>query len=72
VRIVGVYGTKEAALDGAAVAAAFAVRDGDGVQINVPGAVELSEAEIVDSRPTKWTTDANYVAENSAASMPLR
>jgi hypothetical protein len=54
------------------VAAAFAVRDGDGVQINVPGAVELSEAEIVDSRPTKWTADANYVAENSVASMPLR
>jgi hypothetical protein len=34
----GIYGSKEAALEAAAVAAALAVRDGAGVQINVPSA----------------------------------
>jgi hypothetical protein len=36
VRAGGVYGTKEAAFEAAMVAASFAVRDGDGVQISVP------------------------------------
>jgi hypothetical protein len=36
VTIGGVYGSKEAALEAATVAATFAVRDGAGVQINVP------------------------------------
>jgi hypothetical protein len=36
VKIGGVYGSKEAALEAATVAAAFAVRDGTGIQINVP------------------------------------
>ena len=45
VRVGGVYGTKEAALEAAAVAAAFAVRDGDGVQISVPGDAKLRDAD---------------------------
>ena len=36
VRIGGVYGSKEAALEAAAVGASLAVRDGAGIQINVP------------------------------------
>jgi hypothetical protein len=40
VKIGGVYGSKEAALEAAAVAAALAVRDGAGIQINVPSAPE--------------------------------
>jgi hypothetical protein len=39
-RIGGLYGSKEAALEAAAVGASLAVRDGAGVQINVPGAPE--------------------------------
>jgi hypothetical protein len=36
----GTYGSKEAALE--AVAAALAVRDGAGIQINVPSAAEVT------------------------------
>jgi hypothetical protein len=36
----GIYGSKEAALEAAAVAAALAVRDGTAIQINVPGGPE--------------------------------
>jgi hypothetical protein len=36
-KIGGTYGSKEAALEAAAVAAALAVRDGAAIQINVPG-----------------------------------
>jgi hypothetical protein len=36
IKLGGVYGSKEAALEAATVAAIFAVRDGAGVQINVP------------------------------------
>ena len=37
VKVGGVFGSKEAALEAATSAAAVAVRDGVGVQINVPG-----------------------------------
>jgi hypothetical protein len=40
----GTYGSKEAALEAAAVAAALAVRDGAGVQINVPSALLIPAA----------------------------
>jgi hypothetical protein len=40
VKIGGTYGAKEAALEAAAVAAALAVRDGTGIQINVPAEEE--------------------------------
>jgi hypothetical protein len=40
VKIGGVYGSKEAALEAAALAASFLVSDGAGVQINVPGHLE--------------------------------
>jgi hypothetical protein len=36
VTIGGTYGSKEAALEAATVAATLAVRDGSGIQINVP------------------------------------
>jgi hypothetical protein len=36
VKLVGIYGSKEAAFEAATVAAMFAVRDGSGVQINIP------------------------------------
>ena len=49
VRIGVVYATKEAALEGATVVAAIAVRDGDGVQINVP-----SETKTGASWPKEW------------------
>jgi hypothetical protein len=40
VKIAGVYDSRGAALKAAALAASFAVSDGVGVQINVPGAEE--------------------------------
>jgi hypothetical protein len=40
VKIGGIYGSKEAALEAAALAASFAVSEGAGVQINVPGLPE--------------------------------
>jgi hypothetical protein len=43
VKVGGVYGSKEAAFEAATVAATFAVRDGAGVQINVPSAPEADE-----------------------------
>jgi len=46
VKIGGIYESKEAAFEAAAVAATFAVRDGAGVQINVPSAPEADEIEI--------------------------
>jgi hypothetical protein len=39
-KIGGIYGSKDAALEAAAVAAALAVRDGTAIQINVPGGTE--------------------------------
>jgi hypothetical protein len=39
VKVGGVCGSKEAAFEAATVAASFAVRDGAGVQINVPSAL---------------------------------
>ena len=49
VRIGGIYGTKEAALEAAAVAGSFSFRDGQGIQINVPEDPTLEEGE-----PSKW------------------
>jgi hypothetical protein len=43
VKVGGVCGSKEAAFGAATVAASFAVRDGAGVQINVPSALEADE-----------------------------
>lgn len=40
-RIGGVYGTKEAALEAASIAASFSIRDGNGVLINVPASAEV-------------------------------
>jgi hypothetical protein len=48
VKIGGVYGSKEAALEAAAVAATFAIRDGAGIQINVPSETEA------DEMPRNW------------------
>jgi hypothetical protein len=43
VKLGGVYGSKEGALEAATVAAAFAIRDGTGVQINVPSVSQMDE-----------------------------
>ena len=40
VKIGGVYDSRGAALEAAALAASFTISDGGGVQINVPGAAE--------------------------------
>jgi hypothetical protein len=48
VKIAGVYDSRGAALEAAALAASYAVSDGVGVQINVPGAEE--------EKP-KWATE---------------
>jgi hypothetical protein len=47
-RVGGVYGTKEAAFEAAMVAAPFAVRDGDGVQINAPSDANMRATENPD------------------------
>jgi hypothetical protein len=52
VRVGGVYGTKEAALEAAGVTASFAVQDGSGVQINVPAEAGAGRAEA--SWPAEW------------------
>ena len=54
VRIGGFYGTKEAAFEAAMVAASFAVRDGDGVQISVPSDAKPSEVEATEPWPKDW------------------
>jgi ATP dependent DNA ligase domain len=51
----GVYGTKEAAFEAAMVAASFAVRDGDGVHIDVPSDATLRATEKVDPWPKEWS-----------------
>ena len=51
VRIGGVYGTKEAALEAASIAASFSVRDGNGVQINVPATAEAKDTK---AWPSNW------------------
>jgi hypothetical protein len=55
VRVGGVYGTKEAAFEAAMVAASFSVRDGDGVQINVPSDAKLRTTEKADPWPKEWS-----------------
>jgi hypothetical protein len=54
VRVGGVYGTKEAAFEAAMVAASFAVRDGEGVQISAPSDAELRDVEPTEPWPTQW------------------
>jgi len=54
VRIGGIYGTKEAAFEAAMVAASFAVRDGDGVQVSVPSDAKLRDAEPSEPWPKEW------------------
>jgi hypothetical protein len=49
-RVGGVYGTKEAAFEAAMVAASFAVRDGDGIQINAPSDANMRATE----KPGPW------------------
>jgi hypothetical protein len=53
-RIGGVYGTKEAAFEAAMVTASFAVRDGKGVQINVPSDISSRRSEKIDPWPKEW------------------
>jgi hypothetical protein len=53
VRIGGIYGTKEAALEAATVAASFSVQDGQAIQINVPEE-PADGTGIVEAWPPKW------------------
>jgi hypothetical protein len=55
VRVGGIYGTKDAAFEAAMVAASFAVRDGDGVQVSVPGDTRLSDVGQAEPWPKEWT-----------------
>jgi hypothetical protein len=48
IKLGGIYGSKEAALEATTVAAAFVLRDGGGVQINAPD--DAGQDEI----PLKW------------------
>ena len=50
----GVYGTKEAAFEAAMVAASFAIRSGDGVQINAPSDANMRATEKPDPWPKEW------------------
>ena len=55
VRLGGVYGTKEAALEAATVAASITLRDGYGIQINVPAVAEPNEVEdAMEAWPSRW------------------
>jgi hypothetical protein len=54
-RVGGIYGTKEAAFEAAMVAASFAIRVGDGVQINAPSDANLSVIQKVDRLPKEWS-----------------
>jgi hypothetical protein len=54
VRLGGIYASKEAALEAVTVAAAFSVRDGAGVQINIPGAPEADEI------PLNWISARKF------------
>jgi hypothetical protein len=55
VRVGGVYGTKDAVFEAAMVAASFAVRDGDGVQVSVPSDAKLHDTEKPALWPKDWT-----------------
>jgi hypothetical protein len=48
VKLGGIYGSKEAALEATTVAAAFVLRDGGGLQINAPDDAEPDEI------PLRW------------------
>ena len=54
VRVGGVYGAKEAAFEAAMIAASFAIRVGDGVQINAPSDAKLRVTQKVDRLPKEW------------------
>jgi hypothetical protein len=56
VRVGGVYGTKGAAFEAAMVAASFAVRDGDGVQISVPSDAGLRDVNPTEPWPKEWNS----------------
>ena len=49
-RLGGVYGSKEAGLEAAAVAAAFVLRDGGGIQINAPDDAAQDEIPIARTK----------------------
>jgi hypothetical protein len=48
VKLGGIYGSKEAALEATTIAAAFVLRDGGGLQINAPDDAEPDEI------PLRW------------------
>ena len=56
VRVAGLYASKEAALEAAAVAASITVRDGSGVQINAPPQRDLREPQENEDWPVRAGT----------------
>ena len=66
VKIAGVYDSRGAALEAAALAASYAVSDGVGVQINVPGAEEEKP-----KWATEFETPVTVLPADEAAAEPL-
>jgi hypothetical protein len=62
VRICGICRTNEAAFEVAMVAASFAVRDGDVVQVNVPSDARLSDVKQTESWPKEWKRLSETIA----------
>jgi len=68
VKIAGVYDSRSAALEAAALAASFAVSDGVAVQINVPGEnEERPRWKVVDEMSTTILPDREPVAAASSS-----
>jgi len=68
VKIAGVYDSRSAALEAAALAASFAVSDGVAVQINVPGEnEERPRWKVVDEMSTTILPDQEPVAAASSS-----
>jgi hypothetical protein len=77
VKIAGVYDSRGAALEAAALAASFAVSDGVAVQINVPGedeerprwkvAHEISMTILPDQEPVVESSNARDTVGKSAS-----
>ena len=66
VKIAGVYDSRGAALEAAALAASYAVSDGVGVQINVPGAEEEKP-----KWATEFETSVTVLTGDEVAAEPL-
>jgi hypothetical protein len=71
-RLGGVYVSKDGALNAAATAAAFAVKDGDGVQISVPASPERADPTELISLQTPAETAGSVGSSALSAANPQR